>query len=153
MMLQEQRKATTKSKNLTSSNSKDSTVNKSCPKTPHHLVCSEGLSLRLAVTSESEGEEEEKDNKRVLGKRWNYRNLSECQCFTPCLLYSGHVPVNSTISDSFLERAMDSHMSEADYKEAETNIRKSAEKVKKCSAVQCSRLFRSVNLTFLTIGR
>lgn len=37
--------------------------------------------------------------------------------------------MSTTISDSFLERAMDSHMSEVDYNEAEVNIKKSAEKV------------------------
>ena len=47
----------------------DMSANKSCPKTPNHLVCSEGLSLRLAVSSESEGDEEEeqKESGKIAG--------------------------------------------------------------------------------------
>ena len=97
-------------------------VDRSCPKTPNLEACSEELVLKL---SEEDDEKEEKHGKHyvyVLYMWYEFTPASSADGFkkSPFPAFSDK-QADWTITDSFLDRAMDTHMSEEDCAEAESN--------------------------------
>ena len=89
-------------------------VDRSCPKTPNLEACSEELMLKPSE------DDEEKDEKH--GKHFVYVVRVYSRKESPLPAFS-EKQADWTITDSFLDRAMDTHMSEEDCAcaEAESN--------------------------------
>ena len=88
-------------------------VDRSCPKTPNLEACSEELVLKL---SEDDDEKDEKHGKHFVNVVRVYSRKEN-----PFPAFSDK-QADWTITDSFLDRAMDTHMSEEDCAEAESNL-------------------------------